>query len=83
LAYDETDRRARLETEVGQLTDHLAQVHEAIETLQSAEMLRPDAAARLERYENNEARLSWERQKLERAIDDLRLEESERLICDF
>jgi hypothetical protein len=46
----------------------------AIETLRSAEPLRPDAAARLAHYEKHEARLAVERQMLEREIDDLLLE---------
>ena len=60
-----------------------APLHEAIETLRSAERLKPDAAARLAHYEKHEARLAWERQKIEREIDDLVLEESERQMCEF
>jgi cell division protein FtsB len=83
LAYDETNRRAQLETDYMALSERVAQLHEAIETLKSPDTLRPDAAARLARYETNEARLAWERQKIEREIDDLLLEESERQMCEF
>ena len=70
--YD-TNRRARLETDYVYLSG-LGPLHMAIETLRSAERLRPDAAARLAHYEKHEARLAVERQKLEREIDDLLLE---------
>jgi hypothetical protein len=83
LAYDEINRRSRLELDYVRLSERLAQLHEAIETLRSASALKPDAEARLRHYEENDARLSWERQKIEREIDDLLLEESERLVHDF
>ena len=81
MAYDENDRRARLELEYMLLSERLTQLREAIETLRDARALKPDAAARLARYEQNEVRLAWERQRLERTIDDVRLEESERQMC--
>ena len=83
MAYYDTNRRARLETQYAFLSDRLGPLHQAIDTLRSAERLKPDAAARLAHYEKHEARLAWQRQKVEREIDDLLLEEAERQVCEF
>ena len=83
MAYYDTNRRVRLETQYAFLSDRLGPLHQAIATLRSAERLKPDAAARLAHYEKHEARLAWQRQKVEREIDDLLLEEAERQMCEF
>ena len=54
---DEVDRRSEVETGLKLIAQRLAELHEVIETLQRAKPLRPDAAAKLEMYEQNERRL--------------------------
>jgi hypothetical protein len=83
LACYDTNRRARLVTDYVYLSERLGPLDVVIETLRSAQRLRPDAAARLAHDEKHEARLAWERQKVEHEIDDLVLEESQRQMCEF
>ena len=72
---DEVDRRSEVETGLKLIAQRLAELHEVIETLQRAKPLRPDAAAKLEMYEQNERRLQGERDKLERERAGLMVEE--------
>ena len=78
---EQVNRRLELETGLKLLEQRLAGLHQAIETLKQAQPLRADAVARLEMYEQNERRLSWERDKLERDREDLVLQEYERAEC--
>ena len=75
---NQVDRRSEVETGLKLLAQRLAVLRDVIETLQRARPLRPDAAARLAMYEQNERRLSWEHDRLERERADLVLEEYER-----
>lgn len=50
------------------LSERLAALREAIALLEQAEVLRPDAAARLAMYRQNEERLAREIQALEHAL---------------
>ena len=74
----ERTRRSQLELEHRLLHERLGQLHVAIDTLRQAGQLKPDSAARLSLYEVNERKLSWERDRIQREIDDLVLEEAER-----
>jgi hypothetical protein len=68
---DDVDRSFEVETGLELVGMRLAELRQAIETLQEAKPLRADAAARLEMYEHNEGRLLLERGKLERERADL------------
>ena len=74
---EEVDGRAEVETSLKLIGQRLAELHEVIETLQRAKPLRPDAAAKLEMYEQNERRLLGERDKLELQRASLMVEEYE------
>jgi hypothetical protein len=65
LHMDAVDRRSEVETGLKLIAQRLAELHEVIETLRRAERLRPDAAAKLAMYEQNEKRLLSERERLE------------------
>jgi hypothetical protein len=74
---DEVGRRSEVETGLKLVGQRLAELHEVIETLQRAKPLRPDAAAKLEMYEQNEKRLQGERDKLEPERGGLMVEQHE------
>ena len=63
---------AALEEEHRLLSERRRRLHETIDLLQSTERLRPDAAARLEKYKWAEAGVSFERSVLYRRIQALR-----------
>jgi hypothetical protein len=71
------DRRSEVETGLKLIAQRLAELHEVIETLQRAKPLRPDAAAKLAMYEQNERRLSGERERLEQERAGLMIEQYE------
>jgi hypothetical protein len=62
---DEVSRSSEIEAALQLVAMRLAEVRQAIDTLQEAKPLRADAAARLEMYKHNEGRLLLERGTLE------------------
>ncbi len=63
---------AALEEEHRLLSERRRRLHETIDLLQSTERLRPDAAARLEKYKWAEAGVSFQRSVLYQRIQALR-----------
>jgi hypothetical protein len=75
VSTGERTRRSQLEIEQRLLNERLGQLRIAINTLRRADKLKPDSAARLALYEANEHKLCFERDRNQREIDDLVLEE--------
>jgi hypothetical protein len=63
---------AALETEYEVVSDRRRRLDEAIALLEEAERLKPDAAARLERYRETRQLTTARRKELRRRIDGLR-----------
>ena len=73
----ETDRRlSALEEEHRLLSERRRRLHESIDMLEGLQTVKPDAAARLERYKATETEISRRRRDLYRVITDLRREPS-------
>jgi hypothetical protein len=81
VSTGERTRRSQLEIEQRLLNERLSQLRIAIDTLRRADKLKPDSAARLALYEVNEQKLCFERDRNQREIDDLVLEEAERSVA--
>ena len=73
---DEVERRSEMDAALQAIAVRLADLHQAIETLQQGR-LRADGVALLAMYEQNERRLLGERGKLERERAHLMVEEYE------
>ena len=63
-----------LEEEHRILCDRRRRLHESIDLLDGLDIVRPDAAARLERYKKTEQDVSRQRRDLYRRIGELRVE---------
>jgi hypothetical protein len=73
---EETTPAARLsilEDEHRRLSDRRQRLRESIDLLEGFDVLRPDAAARLEKYRSTEQEVSRQRRDVAREIDELRL----------
>jgi hypothetical protein len=66
------ERLSALEGEHRLLSERRRRLHESIDLLEGLDAVRPDAAARLERYKITEAEVSRRRQDLYREIGELR-----------
>ncbi len=79
LEPSHSERLAQLETEHRALCVKRRRLHESIDLLAGLEVLKPDAAARLERYQATERNVSRQRAELYRHIRELQGEQPLRL----
>jgi hypothetical protein len=66
---------AFLEEEHRVLSERRRRLHESIDLLEGLDNVKPDAAARLERYKSTESEVSRQRRDLYRRISQLRVEQ--------
>ena len=71
-AIETSESLAAFEEEHGRLSERRKRLHEAIDVMERAGSLKPDAAALLARYKQTERTLSWERGVLYRKIQAAR-----------
>ena len=76
-ATQPVDRLSVLEDEHRQLSERRRRLHQSIDMLEGLRTVKPDAAARLERYKLTETEVSRRRRDLYRQIGELRSEQRE------
>lgn len=70
-----SERLAQLESEHRELCIKRRRLHESIDLIAGLDAVKPDAAARLERYQATERKVSRQRAELYRHIRELQLEQ--------